>query len=172
MAETTPLCFDQVNPDDFAIVSLDDELRVDALCSRLLLAVRDHILARRNRTPLEVGELCHSADLFLRDFVISACGDNPLRLPPERIRQFAGHWYIVNTLEPNAGELAVILDGIADCYTVFAEHGLASPELATAAAEACGELSWYRQRIDDYWAIEADGYAAWRVGCPLPDRRP
>lgn len=172
MADATPLSFAQVNPDDFTIVTLDDEIRVDALCSRLLLAVRDHILARRNRTPLEVGELCHGADLFLRDFVVAACGDNPLRLPPERIRQFAGHWYIVNTLEPNAGDLAVILAGVADCYAILAEHGLVSPELARAVAAAGSELSWYHRRIDDYWAIETDGYAAWRAECPLPDRRP
>jgi hypothetical protein len=171
VAETTPLSFNQVNPEDFNIASLDDEIRVDTLCGRLLLAVRDQILARRNRTPLEVGELCHGADLFLRDFVIAACGDNPLRLPPERIRQFAGHWYIINTLEPNAGDLAVILSGVADCYAILAEHGLVDAELAQAAAAAGRELPWYRQRIDDYWAIEADGYAAWRAACPLPHRR-
>jgi len=172
VADAAPLTFDQINPDAFTIASLDDEIRVDALTCRLLLAVRDHLLARGNRTPLEVGELCHGADQFLRDFVIATCGDNPLHLPPERIRQFAGHWYIINTLEPNAGDLAVILAGIADCYAILAEHRLVSAELAQAAAAACSELPWYRQRIDDYWAIEADGYAAWRAGCPLPDRRP
>ena len=171
MAEIAPLPFDQVNPDDFTIHGLNDEIRADTLCSRLLLAVRDQLLASGTRTPLEVGEHCHGADLFMRDFVIAACGDNPLRLSPERVRQFAGHWYIVNTLEPDAGDLAAILAGVADCYAVLAEHGLVSAALAAAVAANCGEIDWYHRRIEEFWAIEGDGYARWRAACPLPDRR-
>ena len=171
MPATTPLPFDQVNIDEFIIHDLDDEIRVDALCSRLLLAVRDRLLAVGGHPPQEVGALCRGADLFLRDFVIAACGDNPLRLPPERVRQFAGHWYIVNTLEPQADELAVILAGIATCYAVLAEQSLLSPVLAEAVAAACAELPWYCRRIDDYWDIAGDGYDRWRAACPLPAPR-
>lgn len=172
MPENTPLAFARVAPDDFNVAGLDDEIRVDGLCGRLLLAVRDQLLARGDRSPVEVGELCRGADLFLRDFVLAACGDNPFRLPPERVRQFAGHWYIVHTLDPDDKELAGILAGITACYAVLAAHGLVAAELADAVAAAGAELPWYRQRIEHYWAITGDGYDHWRAACPLPERRP
>ena len=171
MSESTPLAFSQVKPDDFTVHDLADEIRVDNLCRRLLLAVRDQLLAR-GLAPAEVGRLCHGADLFLRDFAIAACGDNLFRLPLERVRQFAGHWYVVNTLEPQVDDLALILAGLAACYAVLAGHGLVSPALNDAVATACADLSAYRQRIEDYWAITADGYDRWRAACPLPARRP
>jgi len=170
--ENTPLAFARVAPDDFNVAGLDDEIRVDGLCGRLLLAMRDQLLARGDRSPGEVGELCRGADLFLREFVIAACGDNPFRLPPERVRQFAGHWYIINTLEPNAGELATTLAGITACYAVLADHGLVGPGLADAVTAAGAELPWYRQRIEEYWAISGDDYGRWRAACPLPMCRP
>ena len=171
MSESTPLAFSQVNADDFSVANLADEIRVDALCRRLLLAVRDQLLAC-GLAPAEAGRLCHGADLFLRDFVIAACGDNLFRLPPERVRQFAGHWYIVNTLEPHSDELAAILAGVAACYAAFAGHGLVSLALHAAVATACADLPAYHQRIADYWAIADDGYDRWQAACPLPPRRP
>ena len=171
MSESTPLAFSQVNADDFSVATLADEIRVDALCRRLLLAVRDQLLAC-GLAPAEAGRLCHGADLFLRDFVIAACGDNLFRLPPERVRQFAGHWYIVNTLEPHSDELAAILAGVAACYAAFAGHGLVSPALHAAVATACADLPAYHRRLEDYWAITADDYDPSRAACPLPPRRP
>ena len=171
MSERTPLAFSQVNADDFSVAALADEIRVDALCRRLLLAVRDQLLAC-GLAPAEAGRLCHGADLFLRDFVIAACGDNLFRLPPERVRQFAGHWYIVNTLEPHSDELAAILAGVAACYAAFAGHSLVSPALHAAVATACADLPAYHRRLEDYWAITADDYDHWRAACPLPLRRP
>jgi hypothetical protein len=165
-----PLPFDQVDANDFEVTCLDDEIRADALCGRLLLAIRDALLAD-GHPPLAAGELCRGADLFLRDFVIAACGDNPLRLLPERVRQFAGHWYIVNTLEPNAAELAIILDGITACYAVLAARSLVGRPLAEAVARECADRAWYRQRIEDYWDVIADGFGPWRAACPLPKRR-
>ena len=170
MSASTPLAFSQINPDDFTVHTLADEVRVDALCHRLLLAVRDQLLAC-SLAPAEVGRLCLGADLFLRDFVIAACGDNLFRLPPERVRQFAGHWYVVNTLEPHGDHLAAILAGVAASYAVLAGHGLVSPALNEAVATACADLPAYRRRIDDYWAIADDGYDHWRAACPLPVRR-
>jgi hypothetical protein len=171
MADAIPLDLDRVNPADFSVDTLDDEIRVDALCVRLLLAVRDQLLARHHLSPVAVGERCHGADLFLRDFVIAASGDNLFSLPPERVRQFAGHWYITNTLEPDAGQLATILAGVADCYAVLAEHGLVTPAMNSAIAAACADLPWYCQRIEDFWAIESDGFGQWRAACPLPERK-
>jgi len=171
VSDPTPLPFSQVHVDDFAVRTLADEIRVDALCCRLLLAVRDQLLDAGQLAPAEVGRLCHGADLFLRDFVIACCGDNLFHLPPERVRQFAGHWYIVNTLEPDLRELAGCLAGIAACYAVFAEHGLVSPTLQADIAAACVELPAYDRRIAEFWAIAGDGYRQWRDACPLPERR-
>jgi hypothetical protein len=167
---TIPLDLQQINPADFDIRTCDDEIRVDTLCGRLLLAVRDHLLTEPDCNPRMVGDLCQGADYFLRDFIIAECADNLLQLPPERVRQFAGHWYIIRTLEPNVRELAGILAGIAACYRVLAARGLVEPERATAIEAACADLPGYRQRIDDFWAIEDDGFAAWRNACPLPER--
>jgi hypothetical protein len=168
--DSTPIAFSLVNLDDFTVRDLDDEFRVDALCRRLLLSIRHQLLRRGDLTPLQVGRLCHGADLFLRDFVIAACGDNLFRLPAERVRQFAGHWYIVNTLEPNGAELAVLLDGIATCYEVLAGQGLVDRTLSDDVAAACADLPGYRQRIEEFWAITGDGYERWRTACPLPER--
>lgn len=171
MTSMIPLDLQQVDTEAFDVRTFDDEIRVDELCSRLLLAVRGLLLADGATDPTEAGSLCRGADYFLREFVIAECGDNLLHLPPERVRQFAGHWYIVRNLEPNATELAGILAGIATFYRVLAEHRLIDPERADAIGILCGNLPWYRQRIDDFWAIEGDGYSCWQAACPLPPPR-
>lgn len=170
MASTSPLDLKRIDPDTFAVRTFDDEIRVDELCGRLLLAVRNQLLADGTIDPAEAGALCRGADYFLREFVIAECHDNLFRLPPERVRQFAGHWYILRNLEPNVRELAATLAGIAACYHVFGGHGLVDPDLAVAIGTACTDLSTYQQRINDFWAIEGDGFEAWRAVCPLPDR--
>jgi len=168
--DNTPLTLNLVQPEDFTVHNFDDELRVDTLCRQLLLAIRDVLLGRVDLSPLQVGKLCHGADLFLRDFVIAVCGDNLFHLPSERVRQFAGHWYIVNTLEPNVAELSEILDGIAACYEVLAGRELVESTRYAAIAAACADLPGYQQRIEDFWAITGDGYDRWRAACPLPIR--
>jgi len=165
-----PLDLQHVSPDQFEIRDFADEIRVDGLCVQLLLAIRDHLVTHQDVAPLEAGALAQGADHFLREFVIAECHDNLFHLPVERVRQFAGHWYIVRTLEPNAAELAAILAGIDNCYRVLAAHGLVAPELSAAIGAACAELPYYRQRIDDFWAIEGDGFTTWRAACPLPGR--
>jgi len=166
-----PLDLTRINPADFDVSTLDDEIRVDELCACLLLAVRDRLLADGNSDPLTVGALCQGADYFLREFIIAECADNLLKLPPERIAQFAGHWYIIRTLEPNTGELATMLSGIAACYRILAETGLVETRLAEEVTAACADLPAYRQRIDEFWAITDDGFDHWRAACPLPPRR-
>lgn len=166
-----PLDLTRVNPGDFDVATPDDEIRVDDLCACLLLAVRDRILAGGNSDPLRVGELCRGADHFLREFVIAECADNLLQLPPDRVRQFAGHWYIVRTLDPNSSELATILAGISVCYRTLAETGLVDPRRAEEITAACSELPAYCRRIEEYWAITGDGFDRWRAVCPLPPRR-
>lgn len=171
MTTLIPSNLDRINTADFEVRTFEDEIRVDELCSRLLSAVRDQLLAGGTTDPSEAGALCHGADYFLREFVIAECHDNLFRLPAERVRQFAGHWYIVRTLEPNAAELTAILAGISACYQVFTDHGLVSRELAAAIGAACADLPSYCQRIETFWAIEGDGFDSWRAACPLPERR-
>ena len=171
MTTYQPLDLTRVNAGDFDVATLDDEIRVDQLCACLLLAVRDRMLADNDSDPLTVGELCQGADYFLREFIIAECADNLLRLPPERIAQFAGHWYIIRVLEPNTGELASILSGIAACYRVLAESGLVETGLAEEISAACADLPAYRQRIDEFWAITDDGFDRWRAARPLPPRQ-
>jgi len=171
VAAAQPLDLNDINLQDFNIHSFDDEIRVDELCARLLLAVRDRLLTEGAGDPLTVGELCQGADYFLREFVIAECTDNLLELPPERVRQFAGHWYIVRTLEPNTQELARILAGVAACYRILAALNLVDSARAEAIAEACTDLPAYNKRIDEFWAIEGDGFDRWRAACPLPVRR-
>jgi hypothetical protein len=171
MTSQSPFNLNLIDPTDFEIRSFDDEVRVDELCGRLLQAVRDDLLAGGEVTPLEAGELCSGADYFLREFIIAGCGDNLFRLTAERVRQFAGHWYIVRTLEPNAAELSAILAGVSACYHVLARHGLVSTDLAETIGAACADLPWYLQRIEEFWAIEGDGFDAWRIACPLPGRK-
>ena len=166
---TTPLDLQQVNPDDFEVRTLDDEIRVDELCGRLLLAVRDRLVTDDGLDPLAAGTLCHGADHFLREFVIAACGDNLFHLTAERVRQFAGHWYIIHALEPAIGELAGILAGVSACCQVLARHGLLGAAEAEAIGAACADLPCYQQRIDAFWAIEGDGYPRWQAVCPLPE---
>jgi len=167
---TTSLNLKQIDPQDFEVRNFDDEIRVDELCGRLLLAVRDQLLADGTIDPVETGTLCRGADHFLRDFVIAECHDNLFRLPLERVRQFAGHWYIIRNLEPNVAELAAILAGISACYQIFAGHDLIDQKLAETIGAACTDLSSYQQRINDFWAIEGDGFESWRAACPLPMR--
>lgn len=172
MTTPAPLDLKQASPEDFEVRTFDDEIRVDELCSRLLLAVRDRLLAEDGIAPVEAGALCQGADYFLREFVIAECNDNLLRLPAERVRQFAGHWYIVRSLEPNMKELAMILAGIAACYAVLAGQGLVDPERAQAIGARCSDLAYYQRRIEDFWTIESDGFEQWRLACPLPSPRP
>jgi len=168
---TSPLDLQHVSPDQFEIRDFADEIRVDGLCVQLLLAIRDHLVGQPGVDPREAGQLCQGADHFLREFVIAECRDNLFHLPAERVRQFAGHWYIVRTLEPNLAELGAILAGIDCCYRVLAEHGLVAAELSSAIGTACADLDYYCQRIDDFWAIEGDGFISWRAACPLPGRQ-
>lgn len=167
MVDLTPLPLATLNPADFKVGNEADEVRVDELAVRLLLTVRDELLAG-GFPPLDAGRLCRGADLFLRDFIIPVCGDNLLRLPAGRVRQFAGHWYIVNTLDPQPEELAEILAGIAACYRFLNSRGLVAAEIFAEVTAACADLPWYKQRIADFWAIEGDGYRQWRDACPLP----
>lgn len=150
----------------FNISSLDDEIRVDALCGRLLQTFC-HDLVAAGEEPLHAGQLARGADYFLRDFVIADRRDNLFRLDPLRVRQFAGHWYIIRNLEPNIAELREMLTGVETFYRYCARHGKVTTSTAEAIALACHDLDYYAARIETFWAISGDGFSAWVRECPL-----
>ncbi len=144
---------------NFDIATLEDEIRVDVLCSRLLQTFcRDLVAA--GEEPLRAGQLARGADYFLREFIIADRHDNLFRLDPLRVRQFAGHWYIIRNLEPNVAELRDLLAGVAEFYRYCADHGKVTRSCADTVAVACQNLDYYAGRIEDFWAIVDDGFAA------------
>ena len=156
-----------LNIDDFEIRTLEDEIRADQECPDLLRALFEHLITHEQLQPEEAGTLCAGADHFLREFVIPDCRENLFRINPERVRQFAGNWYIVKTLEPNMVELERILGGIDAFYRFAGTTGLVSCELIEKVSEHCRELDFYRQRIEDFWALTENGYHRWLRQCPL-----
>jgi hypothetical protein len=164
---------DQCDPlfarENFEIHNLQDEIRVDELCQRLLHCFRRELVENEKLPPEQAGALAHGADYFLREFVIPDRRENILALRPGRVRQFAGNWYIVRNLEPNMAELGSILQGVEAFYAYLGKVGKVSAELKAAVRQECALLDYYSQRIDDFWAIEGDGYAAWERECTLKD---
>lgn len=154
---------------DFDIRTLQDEIRADALCERFLRLFREHLVEREGRSPEEAGALAHGADYFLREFVISARRENILEIPPKRVRQFAGNWYIVKTLEPNMVGLGQILQGTEAFYAYCRDIDKVSPETAEGVREECAKRDYYQNRIDRFWKIEGDGFLAWEQECPLKE---
>src|SRR5512138_458457 len=105
----------QIKKSDFDIVTLEDEIRVDGLCKSLLMEYYQALLDG-GLDQAAATRLANGADHFVRDFLV---GVKMLNLFAEKegiVRQFAGNWYIVNTLEPTAEYLADILPGVANFY--------------------------------------------------------
>src|SRR6266568_3016154 len=86
------------------VVINKDELRVDGLCQKLLMRFYFQLL-EDGISPDQATFLASSADYFIRDFVVAIRERNIFDEHPGLVRQFAGNWYIVNTLEPNMPEL-------------------------------------------------------------------
>jgi len=156
-----------LNRDDFNIVSLDDEIRVDKRCIDLLRRFNQYLTRQEGLPPEQAGEVCHGADYFLREFMIADRHDNLFCTSAKRVRQFAGHWYIIRTPEPNLTELKSILEGTARFFNFLADQKLVDMQLSLDIAEQCNTFDYFQQRIDDFWAIEGDGFHAWRQDCPL-----
>jgi len=153
--------------DQFDIASLDDEIRVDHLCESLLRLYYRFQVEESGARPEVAGANARGADYLLREFIIGDRRENLFRIDPKRIRQFAGNWYIAKSLEPNRGELQTILQGTAGLYAFLSGFGL-YPAVQTAEIEQyCRDLDYYQRRIDDFWAIENDGFDAWCAACPV-----
>lgn len=155
---------------EYSISTLDDEIRVDKLCVDLLRHLYQDLTLQGHIPPEQAGQFCHGADYFLREFVVGDRHENLFEVAPILVRQFAGHWYIVRTPEPNLTELKNILSGTAEFYLFLARQKLVADALADQIVAECQELEYYQKRIEDFWAIEGDGYNAWRQACPLEPR--
>ena len=138
---------------EFEIKTLDDELRVDDLCRKLLLRFYEHLL-NEQVSPGEASVLASSADYFIRDFVIDKMRRNILDENPEIVRQFAGNWYIVNSLEPNLQELSGHVGGILSFYRFLYRAGSVSASYLDAIEKGCNDLGFYEERINSFWDIK------------------
>ena len=172
-AELHPL-LQGLNKEDYNIHTLDDEIRVDKLSVDLLRHLyqdltRHSIMSPKQGSvsPEQAGEFCQGGDYFLREFIVADRCENLFAIEALHVRQFAGHWYIVRTPEPNLTELKKILTGTAEFYSFLSRQGLLSEIAANEIMSQCRELDYYQQRIDDFWAIEDDGFTAWQQACPL-----
>jgi hypothetical protein len=158
----------QVKKDEFSIVTRDDYLRVDNLCKGLLLRFYEYLL-EKGLPPEEATTLANGADYFVRDFLVDHKGYNLFDERPGIVKQFAGNWYIVNTIEPDIQQLSRHLQGIRAFYGWLCELRLISVGYLMFLEKECGILSYYEARIEDFWKIEGDGFLEWERKCTLKD---
>ncbi len=158
-----------VNKGDFDLGSLEDELRVDGLCKNVLKSFYFHLL-EEGLSPEQATLLANSADYYVRDFVVDCRRRNLFDERAGLVRQFAGNWYIVNTIEPDIAQLAAHLDGIRAFYRFLRSRGLVSEEFLQEIEKECADTEFYAGRIASFWEIKGDGYAAWERECSLKSR--
>jgi hypothetical protein len=151
---------------DFAIATIEDEVRVEGLCRDLLMAFYRELQAEGG-DPEVATELARSADYFVRDFVVGFKQWHLFDESRSPVRPFAGNWYIVNTLEPTSGELAKHLAGILAFYRFLARHELISVTFLERVEAECNDHPFYEERIRCFWEITGDGYYEWERNCPV-----
>lgn len=155
-------------PDVFTPDSAADTVRVDSLCCDLLQQFRQYLTDEKNLTPRLAGSRAGSADYFLRDYLVDHCRINPFLSTAEHITAFAGNWYIIHRLEPNLAELKTLLQGINSFYNFCAELSLIDRGQLPTIDAACNACDFYQQRIDSFYALEGNGFDAWKQTCPDP----
>lgn len=170
MAELCDEAFDVLKVDkrDYVPTTLEDEVRVDKLVSDLLHRFYEEIQLT-GMTPEDATALAGAADYFTRDFVVSIKGRSIFDERAGIVRQFAGNWYIVNTLEPLISEIEGYLAGVREFYRFLYGHQLISLKFLKAIEAECSELDYYAGRIESFWDIVGDGYLAWERECTLKD---
>ena len=170
MGELCEEAFDVLKVDkrDYVPTTLDDELRVDKLCSELLHSFYSES-QEAGLSPEHATALAGAADYFIRDFVVSIKGRSIFQETPGIVRQFAGNWYIVNTMEPLASEIEGYLAGVREFYRFLYGHQLISLKFLQAIEAECAPLDYYAGRIESFWDITGDGYDAWEKECTLKD---
>lgn len=157
-----------VDKSEFEISSLEDEIRADNLCRELLQRFYRELLDG-DIPPGEATSLASGADYFARDFLIARKQKNIFEEIPGMVRQFAGNWYITNTLEPDIGELSSYLEGVKTFYAFLHAHRLISDPYLEAVGKECNDRGYYEERIKSFWEIHGDGYFAWERECTLKD---
>uniref|UniRef100_C6E5N9 Uncharacterized protein n=1 Tax=Geobacter sp. (strain M21) TaxID=443144 RepID=C6E5N9_GEOSM len=170
MAELCEEAFDvlKVDKKDYVPTTLEDEVRVDKLCSELLHRFYTE-MQMAGLSPEDATALAGAADYFVRDFVVSIKGRSLFDERPGIVRQFAGNWYIVNTMEPLPSEIEGYLAGIREFYRFLYGHQLISLKFLQAIEGECSQLDYYAQRIESFWDISGDGYFDWEKECTLKD---
>jgi len=158
----------KVDKRDFVPTTLEDELRVDRLCSDLLHRFYSESMDA-GLSPEDATALAGAADYFIRDFVVSIKSRSIFEERPGIVRQFAGNWYIVNTMEPLIEEIDGYLAGIKGFYRFLHGHQLISLKFLQAIEAECADRDYYENRIETFWAISGDGYLAWEKECSLKD---
>lgn len=163
-----PLDLDELfNRDNYMLATLDDEIKVDQRCRKLLENFLQYLLNEKNLDPLTAGSHAKGADYFLRDYMIDHCRENIFAINAARVSSFAGNWYIVSTLEPNMEELESLLQGVRHFYAFCAEKELIDPALLPAIVDACSKLTYYTERIEDFHQLKDDGFLDWNSACPI-----
>lgn len=64
-------------------------------------------------------------------------------------------------------ELAGYLAGVRELYRFLHQRGLISAHYLEQVEQECGDIPYYTQRIDSFFAITGDGYLAWERECSL-----
>ena len=155
-----------INKADFDVTTPEAEVRVDHLCQDLLMQFYQQLL-EEGVEPAQATGYAGSADYYLRDYLVSIRGGNLFHPQPGMIRQFAGNWYIVSTMEPNAPEVGRHLDGIREFYRFLCRSGLIDSEFLAKVELECADLDYYCKRIESFWNITGDGYGGWERECSL-----
>ncbi len=157
-----------VKKDEFNLYAPDDFLRVDHLCKGLLFRFYEQ-LQREGLSPEEATVLASGADYFIRDFVVDHKMFNIFDEMPGIVRQFAGNWFIINSVEPDIAQLARHLHGIRAFYRFLHNHRMISAAYLWNVEKECDDLSYYERRIASFLDIEGDGYFAWEKECSLQE---
>jgi len=155
----------KITKEDFDILSVEDELRADALCRDLLMEFYNDLT--KTLPEAEATAIANSADYFLRDFVIGMMQKNFLDKDLNLVRQFAGNWYIVNRIEPAMEELSSLLSGIMEFYSFLHSAGFIDDEFFSKIKKECSDVEFYSSRIESFWNIKEDGYYEWERECSL-----
>lgn len=153
--------------ESYTITSLEDEISADRNCQGLLQLFLKYLLENQSLEPLAAGSHAKGADYFIRDYMIDRCRENVFAITPEKIKGFAGNWYIVNTLEPNMEELKSLLDGIRMFYLFCDRNDLLKDVNFASIDSACSDDTYYQNRIEDFHNLQDDQYHQWNNHCPV-----
>lgn len=150
---------------DFDFDTIDEELLVDGRC-QLILKHFYLYLQQQGMAAEHASELAFAADLYLRDYLIDFGRQNIVRPQPGIVTKFAGSWYITHTLDPEFASLGRLLTALSELYRYLHRQHLISADELTFLLDEAGQLEFYRQRIDSFLNLTADGFVAWDAGCP------